>query len=46
MAKAVGFRNVLVHNYAEVDDERVADHLGDLGELDRFVTALTALLER
>ncbi|MBA2318244.1 MAG: DUF86 domain-containing protein [Euzebyales bacterium] len=45
MAKAVGFRNLLVHNYAEVDDERVADYLNDLGDLDRFVTALTALLE-
>jgi uncharacterized protein YutE (UPF0331/DUF86 family) len=45
MADAVRFRNVLVHLYAEVDDTRVADNLSLLDEVERFVAALTALLE-
>jgi uncharacterized protein YutE (UPF0331/DUF86 family) len=45
MADAVRFRNVLVHLYAEVDDARVADNLSLLDEVERFVAALTALLE-
>lgn len=36
-ARAVGFRNVLVHGYAEVDDDRVAAQLAALGDLQRFV---------
>jgi uncharacterized protein YutE (UPF0331/DUF86 family) len=44
LAGAVGFRNVLVHGYAEVDDRQVIDNLGKLGSLHRFVTAMTALL--
>lgn len=34
LAQAVGFRNVLVHQYDEVDDDLVVanlDHVGDLG---------------
>ncbi|MGD8868871.1 MAG: DUF86 domain-containing protein [Gemmatimonadales bacterium] len=35
------FRNVLVHLYAEVDDERVLQILrGSLGDLDAFVDVL------
>ena len=35
------FRNVLVHLYAEVDDERVLEILrGSLGDLDAFVAVL------
>ena len=45
MAGAVGFRNVLVHGYAEVDDRRVVAHLHQLPHLRRFVAAMTALLE-
>lgn len=45
MAGAVGFRNVLVHGYAEVDDTRVVDNLDRLDDLSRFVTAMTALLD-
>lgn len=45
MAAAAGFRNVLVHDYAEVDDERVVDNLDRLPELRDYVTALTALLD-
>lgn len=36
VARAIGFRNVLVHQYAEVDDERVVAMLGRLGELEAF----------
>lgn len=45
MAGSVGFRNVLVHGYAEVDDRLVVDHLEDLDALRGFVAAMTALLE-
>jgi uncharacterized protein YutE (UPF0331/DUF86 family) len=45
MAGAVGFRNVLVHGYAEVDDGRVVDHLAQRDSLRSFVAALTALLD-
>lgn len=44
MAGAVGFRNILVHGYAEVDDSLVVDHLANLPALRRFVAAMTALL--
>ena len=44
MAGAVGFRNVLVHDYAEVDDHKVVDNLDRLGELRRFVAAMARLL--
>ena len=37
------FRNLLVHVYAEVDDERVHRYLGeDLADLDAFVAAVLA----
>jgi uncharacterized protein YutE (UPF0331/DUF86 family) len=35
--KAVGFRNVLVHEYVEVRDEIVVSRLADLTDLDAFV---------
>ncbi len=44
MAGAVGFRNVLVHGYADVDDGKVIDHLVHVDDLRAFVRALTALL--
>lgn len=44
MAGAVGFRNVLVHGYAEVDDTKVVDHLEHLSELRAFVATMTDLL--
>jgi uncharacterized protein YutE (UPF0331/DUF86 family) len=37
---ATGFRNVLVHHYAEVDDARVAANLGHIDDLDQFVLAV------
>lgn len=36
LASAVGFRNVLVHGYAEVDDDVVIASLGELDDLRRF----------
>ncbi|MGH8997831.1 MAG: type VII toxin-antitoxin system HepT family RNase toxin [Acidimicrobiia bacterium] len=44
LAGAVGFRNVLVHDYAEVDDRRVVANLDRLPEIRRFVAAMTRLL--
>ena len=38
MRLAVGFRNVLVHEYITVDDRIVIDRLADLSDLERFVT--------
>jgi uncharacterized protein YutE (UPF0331/DUF86 family) len=35
--KAVGFRNVLVHEYIEVNDTIVVERLADLRDLEEFV---------
>lgn len=43
MVAAAGFRNVLVHGYADVDDQRVLDHLGNLPALRSFVAAIAEL---
>jgi uncharacterized protein YutE (UPF0331/DUF86 family) len=40
LTRAVGFRNVLVHEYVTVDDTIVVRRLEDLTELDRFVSAV------
>lgn len=37
VASAVGFRNILVHQYAEVDDDKVVAHLDEVADLDAFV---------
>lgn len=43
VARAVGFRNVLVHEYTDVDDERVRDNLlQGLDDLERFVSHVAA----
>ena len=42
MRKAVGFRNVLVHDYIEVDDSIVVDRLKSLGDLEEFVRQVAA----
>lgn len=44
VAEAVGFRNVLVHGYVDVDDARVVANLERLDDLQEFVTQLTALV--
>ena len=46
VATAVGLRNVLVHQYAEVDDDRVVAALDRLSDLERFVAEVADWLER
>jgi uncharacterized protein YutE (UPF0331/DUF86 family) len=45
MRAAVGFRNVLVHDYVEVDDGVVLDQLADLSDLEAFTVAIAAHLD-
>ena len=40
MRQAVGFRNVLVHEYVDVDDAVVVARLQDLGDIEAFVRAV------
>jgi uncharacterized protein YutE (UPF0331/DUF86 family) len=42
LARAVGFRNVLVHQYAAVDDHLVVEALDRLDEFERFVAEVSA----
>lgn len=44
IAAAVGFRNLLVHQYADVDDERALGHLHELDDLRDFVATVTRWL--
>ncbi|MGH3256882.1 MAG: type VII toxin-antitoxin system HepT family RNase toxin [Streptosporangiaceae bacterium] len=44
MRKAVGFRNVLVHDYIEVDDSIVINRLKGLGDLEEFVREVAAYI--
>lgn len=44
LARAVGFRNVLVHQYAEVDDRIVRRVLDRLEVFDHFVAQVSAWL--
>jgi uncharacterized protein YutE (UPF0331/DUF86 family) len=44
LALAVGFRNVLVHRYAEVDDEIVLAALDQLDQFESFVTEVSRWL--
>ncbi len=44
LRKAVGFRNVLVHEYIEVSDEIVTARLADLGDLEAFVKQVAAFI--
>jgi len=41
LGPAVGFRNVLVHGYADVDDDRVLGNLDHLHDLRAFITEVT-----
>lgn len=45
VAAAVGFRNLLVHRYAEIDDTRVVANLDRLADIDAYVDALAGLLD-
>ncbi|MDQ2881279.1 MAG: DUF86 domain-containing protein [Actinomycetota bacterium] len=42
LRRAVGFRNVLVHDYVEVDDDIVLERLANLSDLDDFVAVVAA----
>jgi len=44
MRRAVGFRNVLVHEYVKVSDVIVVSRLQDLRDLEQFVAQVTAYL--
>ncbi|HSL08004.1 MAG TPA: DUF86 domain-containing protein [Pseudonocardiaceae bacterium] len=44
LRRAVGFRNVLVHDYIEVDDGIVLERLANLADLDDFVAVVAARL--
>lgn len=46
LANAVGFRNVLVHQYAAVDNDRVIAALDELDDLAGFVQQVSAWLIR
>ncbi|MDA3022896.1 MAG: DUF86 domain-containing protein [Actinomycetota bacterium] len=46
MRRAVGFRNVLVHEYVTVDDEIVTSRVRDHADLSRFVSAIAAWVTR
>ncbi|WP_204807670.1 type VII toxin-antitoxin system HepT family RNase toxin [Mycobacterium riyadhense] len=45
MRKAVGFRNVLVHEYIQVSDDIVIGRLGNLEDLERFVEQVAAFVD-
>ncbi|MGH9111009.1 MAG: type VII toxin-antitoxin system HepT family RNase toxin [Acidimicrobiales bacterium] len=42
VAGAVGFRNLLVHQYVDVDDDRVVAFLDEIGDVDAYVGGVTA----
>ena len=46
VASAVGFRNILVHGYAEVDDSRVTANLEQLNDLENFVRGVATWLSQ
>jgi uncharacterized protein YutE (UPF0331/DUF86 family) len=47
LARATGFRNVLVHGYADVDDDVVVvDSLDDLGDMRAFIDQVRSWVAR
>ena len=44
VARSVGFRNLLVHEYAEIDDRRVLHHLRRVDDLQEFVRSVAVWL--
>jgi uncharacterized protein YutE (UPF0331/DUF86 family) len=46
LRKAVGFRNVLVHEYVEVSDDVVVTRLNDLSDIRAFVREVTTWIWR
>lgn len=45
MRAAVGFRNVLVHQYGDVDDNIVQERLVDLADLEAFAAQVVRFLD-
>lgn len=45
MRRAVGFRDVLVHDYVDVDDAVVLQRLTDVTDLERFVSSVSGGLD-
>lgn len=45
MRQAVGFRNVLVHEYVAVSDDMVVARLSDLSDLRLFVRQVALFLD-
>lgn len=46
MTEMAGFRNVLTHEYAEIDHERVYQHLQNLDHFQEFVQEVTRSVDR
>lgn len=44
LGRAVGFRNVLVHEYADIDDDQVVANLDDVDDLTRFIAGVSTWL--
>jgi uncharacterized protein YutE (UPF0331/DUF86 family) len=45
MGRAAGFRNLLVHEYATIDDQIVVANLDRLGDLDDFINGIVRWIE-
>lgn len=46
LARAVGFRNILVRQYADVDDDKVIAHLDEVADLRSFVQAVARWVQQ
>ncbi|MBU1252332.1 MAG: DUF86 domain-containing protein [Nanoarchaeota archaeon] len=44
LRKMKGFRNILVHKYGEVDNEKVFEHLGELNDFEVFKNEILKFL--
>jgi uncharacterized protein YutE (UPF0331/DUF86 family) len=45
MARAAGFRNLLVHRYEMIDDNAVVSFLAHLDQLEQYIGGVLAWLE-
>jgi len=45
MARAAGFRNLLVHRYQTVDDNAVVSFLAHLDQFEQYIVGVLAWLE-
>lgn len=46
LARLPGFRNVIVHEYVELDLDRVTEALDDLDPIERFYTIIHEIVDR